>query len=156
ADFGADVIKIEHPRQGDGQRKLEPIKDGIPLWWKVMARNKRCITLDLSKPEGAALFKQLVRSADVGAENYRPGTFERWSLGYDGPRPATRGSVRRPPPGWGQPGPPRDRPAFARPAGGRRGLTTLSGERAGPPMTPGYPLGDLIAGIFGAFAIMTA
>ncbi|HLN82236.1 MAG TPA: CoA transferase, partial [Candidatus Binatia bacterium] len=76
ADFGADVIKIEHPKYGDGQRKLEPIKDGIPLWWKSVARNKRCITLDLGKPEGAALFKQLIKGKDVIVENYRPGTFE--------------------------------------------------------------------------------
>src|SRR5712691_11287463 len=68
ADFGADVIKIEHPKHGDGQRKLEPIKDGIPLWWKAIARNKRCITLDLSKPQGAAVFKDLTRNADVVAE----------------------------------------------------------------------------------------
>ncbi len=58
ADFGADVIKIEHPKYGDGQRKLEPIMNGIPLWWKSVARNKRCITLDLGKPEGAEIFKQ--------------------------------------------------------------------------------------------------
>ena len=61
ADFGADVIKIEHPKYGDGQRKLEPIMDGIPLWWKSVSRNKRCITLDLGKPEGAEIFKQLVK-----------------------------------------------------------------------------------------------
>ena len=61
ADFGAEVIKIEHPKYGDGQRKLEPIMDGIPLWWKSVSRNKRCITLDLGKPEGAEIFKQLIR-----------------------------------------------------------------------------------------------
>ena len=88
ADFGADVIKLEHPKFGDGERKLEPIKelpDGekVPLWWKNGARNKRCVTLDLSKAEGAALFKELVATADVVVENYRPGTFERWGLGYD-------------------------------------------------------------------------
>src|SRR5690348_440149 len=83
ADFGADVIKIEHPKNGDGQRKLEPIKDGIPLWWKTISRNKRCVSLDLSKPEGAAVFKDMVRKADVVVENYRPGTMERWGLGYE-------------------------------------------------------------------------
>ena len=76
ADLGADVIKIEHPEQGDGQRKLEPIKDGIPLWWKCISRNKRCVTINLSKPEGAEVFKDLVRGADVAMENYRPGTLE--------------------------------------------------------------------------------
>ena len=65
ADFGADVIKIEHPKYGDGQRKLEPIMSGIPLWWKSVSRNKRCVTLDLGKPEGAAVFKQLIKGKDA-------------------------------------------------------------------------------------------
>jgi succinyl-CoA---D-citramalate CoA-transferase len=156
ADFGADVIKIEHPRHGDGQRKLEPIKDGIPLWWKVMARNKRCITLDLSKPEGAELLKRLARTADVVAENYRPGTFERWGLGYEELKRANPRLILLRISGFGQTGPYRDRPGFGRTAEAMSGLTNLIGEPDGPPMTPGYPLGDLIAGLFGAFAIMTA
>jgi hypothetical protein len=78
ADFGADVIKIEHPKYGDGQRKLEPIKDGIPLWWKSVARNKRCITLDLGKPEGAALFKQLIKG--TGPEHSKGGASARRSF----------------------------------------------------------------------------
>ena len=81
ADFGADVIKIEHPKYGDGQRKLEPIMDGIPLWWKSVSRNKRCITLDLGKPEGGEIFKALIKGTDVIVENYRPGTLAR--LGFD-------------------------------------------------------------------------
>jgi succinyl-CoA--D-citramalate CoA-transferase len=76
ADMGADVIKIEHPIHGDGQRKLEPIFEGVPLWWKSISRNKRCITLDLGKPEGAAVFKDLVKGCDAVIENYRPGTLE--------------------------------------------------------------------------------
>ncbi len=156
ADFGADVIKIEHPKHGDGQRKLEPIKDGIPLWWKVMARNKRCVTLDLSKPEGAELFKQLVRTADVVAENYRPGTFERWGLSYEELKRVNPRLILLRISGFGQTGPYRDRPGFGRTAEAMSGLTNLIGEADGPPMTPGYPLGDLIAGLFGAFAIMTA
>jgi len=83
ADFGADVIKIEHPKYGDGQRKLEPIMDGIPLWWKSVSRNKRCITLDLGKAQGAEIFKQLIKGKDVIVENYRPGTFEKWGIGPD-------------------------------------------------------------------------
>ena len=83
ADFGADVIKIEHPKYGDGKRKLEPIMDGIPLWWKSVSRNKRCITLDLGKPEGGEIFRQIVKGQDVVVENYRPGTFEKWGIGPD-------------------------------------------------------------------------
>ena len=83
ADFGADVIKLELPGEGDSIRQWAPIKDGKSLWWKVIGRNKRLVTLKLSSPEGAALFKELVQEADVVIENYRPGTFERWGLGYD-------------------------------------------------------------------------
>jgi len=156
ADFGVDVIKLEHPRQGDGQRKLEPIKDGIPLWWKTIARNKRCITLDLSKPEGAGVFKDLVRGADAVVENYRPGTLERWGLGYDALKAINPRLVLLRISGFGQTGPYRDRPAFGRIAEAISGLTNLIGEPDGPPMSPGYPLGDLIAGLFGAFSLMMA
>ncbi|MCZ6451344.1 MAG: CoA transferase [Deltaproteobacteria bacterium] len=156
ADFGADVIKIEHPKDGDGQRKLEPIKDGIPLWWKTIARNKRCVTLNLSKPEGAAVFKDLVRPADVVAENYRPGTLERWGLGYDELKAVNSRIVLLRISGFGQTGPHRERPGFGRIAEAMSGLTNLIGEPEGPPMSPGYPLGDLVAGLFGAFAIMMA
>lgn len=156
ADFGADVIKIEHPKYGDGQRKLEPIKDGIPLWWKTIARNKRCVTLDLSKPEGAAVFKDLVRPADVVAENYRPGTLERWGLAYDELKAVNSRIILLRISGFGQTGPHRDRPGFGRIAEAMSGLTNLIGDPDGPPMSPGYPLGDLVAGLFGAFAIMMA
>lgn len=156
ADFGADVIKIEHPKMGDGQRKLEPIKDGIPLWWKSIARNKRCITLDLSKPEGAAIFKDLVPTADVVIENYRPGTFERWNIGYDVLKQVAPQLILLRISGFGQTGPFRDRPGFGRIAEALAGLSHLIGEPDGPPITPGYPLGDLIAGLFGAYSIMLA
>jgi len=156
ADFGADVIKIEHPKYGDGQRWLGPIKDGIPLWWKVIARNKRCITLNLSKPQGADLFKDLVRRADVVVENYRPGTFERWGIGYDVLRQVNSQLIFLRVSGYGQTGPYKNRPGFGRVAEAMGGLSNLIGEPDGPPMTPGYPLGDLISGIFGAYAVMVA
>lgn len=155
-DFGADVIKIEHPEYGDGQRKLEPIKDGVPLWWKAVARNKRCITLNLSKPEGAEVFKDLVRCSDVVAENYRPGTLERWGLGYEVLKDVSPQIILLRISGFGQTGPYRDRPGFGRTAEAMSGLTNLIGDPDGPPMSPGYPLGDLIAGLFGAFAAMIA
>ena len=82
ADFGADVIKVELPGVGDSMRHWAPVKDGLSLWWKVIGRNKRLITLTLSKPRGQELFRDLVKSADIIIENYRPGTFERWGLGY--------------------------------------------------------------------------
>jgi formyl-CoA transferase len=156
ADFGADVIKIEHPKNGDGQRKLEPIKDGIPLWWKTISRNKRCVSLDLSKPDGAAVFKDMVRKADVVVENYRPGTMERWGLGYEDLSKLAPHVIMLRISGFGQTGPYRDRPAFGRIAEAISGLTNLIGEPDGPPMSPGYPLGDLISGLFGAYSVMIA
>jgi len=156
ADFGADVIKIEHPKYGDGQRKLEPIKDGIPLWWKSVARNKRCITLDLGKPEGAAIFKQLIKGKDVIVENYRPGTFEKWGIGPEIIRNIDPRIILLRISGFGQTGPYKDRAGFGRVAEAMSGLTNLIGEPDGPPMSPGYPLGDLISGIFGSLSVMMA
>ena len=155
-DFGAEIIKIEHPVNGDGQRRLEPIKDGIPLWWKVTGRNKRCVTLNLSKPEGAAVFKDLVRVNDVVVENYRPGTFERWGIGYEELKANNEEIIMLRISGFGQTGPYRDRPGFGRIAEAMSGLTNLIGEPDGPPLSPGYPLGDLIAGLFGAMSVMIA
>jgi crotonobetainyl-CoA:carnitine CoA-transferase CaiB-like acyl-CoA transferase len=156
ADFGADVIKIEHPKYGDGQRKLEPIKDGIPLWWKSVARNKRCITLDLGKAEGAAIFKQLIKGKDVIVENYRPGTFEKWGIGPEIIRNIDPRIILLRISGFGQTGPYKDRAGFGRVAEAMSGLTNLIGEPDGPPMSPGYPLGDLISGIFGSLSVMMA
>lgn len=156
ADFGASVIKIEHPRLGDGQRRLEPIKDGVPLWWKVIARNKKCITLDLSKPDGAEVFKDLARHADVVVENYRPGTLERWGLSYQELSRVNPTIVLLRISGYGQTGPYRARPGFGRVAEAIGGLANLIGEPDGPPMTPGVPLGDFISGLFGAFSVMVA
>lgn len=156
ADLGADVIKIEHPVDGDGQRKLDPFKNDIPLWWKSIARNKRCVTLNLSKPEASGVFLDLVRTADVVMENFRPGTLERWGIGYDRIKAAAPNVIVLRISGFGQDGPYRDRPGFGRIAEAMSGLSHLIGERDGPPMSPGYPLGDLITGVFGAFSVMSA
>src|SRR5262245_13166811 len=82
ADFGAEVIKVEHPR-GDPVRDHGPQKDGVPLWWKVLNRNKRTLTLDLATPRGQELFRRLAKKSHVVVENFRPGTLERWGLAYD-------------------------------------------------------------------------
>src|SRR5262245_59386709 len=156
ADFGADVIKIEHPKYGDGQRKLEPILNGIPLWWKSVSRNKRCVTLDLGKPQGAEIFKQLIKGSDVIVENYRPGTFEKWGIGPDAIRSIDPRIILLRISGFGQTGHYKNRAGFGRVAEAMSGLTNLIGEPDGPPMSPGYPLGDLIAGIFGALSVMMA
>src|SRR5881396_2367171 len=82
-DFGAEVIKVEHPRLGDSLRALGAAKNDVPLWWKITNRNKKCVTLDLNTPEGQEILKQLVAEADVLTENFRPGTLERWGLGWE-------------------------------------------------------------------------
>jgi len=161
ADFGADVIKLEHPVYGDGERKLEPIitlpnGQTVSLWWKNGARNKRCITLNLSKPEGAAIFKELAATADVVVENYTPGTFERWGIGYEELKKVNPRLVMLRISGFGQTGPNRERGGFGRVAEAFAGLTNLIGEKDGPPMTPGIPLGDLITGLVGSWSIMVA
>jgi crotonobetainyl-CoA:carnitine CoA-transferase CaiB-like acyl-CoA transferase len=96
-DFGAEVVKVEHPR-GDPVRGHGAAKDGVPLWWKLLSRNKKAVTCDLGVPEGQDLFRRLVADADVVVENFRPGTLERWGLGYD--------VLSRDNPGWCSPGSP--------------------------------------------------
>lgn len=161
-DVGADVIKIEHPTMGDGERKLEPIKkldathETVPLWWKNGARNKRCVTLNLSKPEGQAIFKELVATADVVVENYTPGTFERWNIGYDELIKVNPKIILLRISGFGQTGPYRERGGFGRVAEAMGGLTNLIGEKGGAPMTPGIPLGDLVTGLLASWATMVA
>lgn len=155
-DFGADVLKVELPGSGDPCRAIPPHKEGKPLIWKVTNRNKRAVTLDLRKPEGVALFKRLLPRFDVLIENYRPGTLDKWGLDK-----ATLWSLA---PkltilrltGFGQTGPYRNYPGFARLFEAYSGLTYITGERNGPPLHPGYPIGDPIAGVFGAFSIVTA
>ena len=105
ADFGADVIKVEMPGIGDSMRHWAPLKEGQSLWWKVIGRNKRLITLTLSKPRGQELFRELVRDADIVIENYRPGTFERWGLSYAELAKVNPGLVMVRVSGFGQTGP---------------------------------------------------
>ena len=111
-DYGADVVKVEHPRHGDSMRGHGLDKDGIPLWWKMLSRNKRCVGLDLGQPRGAEVFRQLAAGADVVIENFRPGTLERWGLGYEILRAVNPGVVLVRVTGFGQEGPYAQRPAF--------------------------------------------
>ena len=155
-DFGAEVLKVEVPGVGDACRAIPPHRDGKPLIFKVTNRNKKAVTLDLRKPEGQALFKKLVPKFDVLVENYRPGTLDRWGLDKDTlwalqPRLTILRLT-----GFGQTGPYRGFPGFARLFEAYSGFTYITGERNGPPLHPGYPIGDPIAGIFGAFGVVTA
>jgi len=155
-DFGADVLKIELPGAGDPCRAMPPHKDGKPLIWKVTNRNKKAITLDLRKTEGCALFKRLVPRFDVLIENYRPGTLDKWGLD----KAALWGLAPKLTilrlTGFGQTGPYRNFAGFARLFEAYSGLTYITGRPDGPPLHPGYPIGDPIAGVFGAFSVVTA
>jgi formyl-CoA transferase len=156
ADFGADVIKVEHPSAGDPIRLLGWFDGDVPLWWKVDSRNKRCITLDLKQPEGQRILAQLVRDADVLVENFRPGTLERWNLGYDVLSEGNPGLVMIRVTGWGQDGPYSDRPGFGTLAEAISGWAHLNGFPENPPTLPPMGLGDAVTSVLGAFATMVA
>lgn len=154
-DFGADVVKIEHPR-GDSLRGLGWEKDGISLWWLFVNRNKRCVTLDLSKPEGQELLRELVAQSDVLIENFRPGTMERWGLGWEDLEAVNPGIVMVRVTGFGQDGPYRNRPGFGTLAEAMSGFAHLNGYPDGPPTLPPFALADGVAACVGAFATLMA
>ncbi|MGH7915514.1 MAG: CaiB/BaiF CoA transferase family protein [Candidatus Binataceae bacterium] len=158
ADFGAEVIKIEHPRLGDPLRKLgTPVEGGETLWWLNDARNKKAITLDFAKAEGAELFKKLVKQADVVIENFRPGTMEKWGLGYEQLRAVNPAIVMVRVTAFGQDGPYKDRPGFARIAHAFSGLAHLVGEPGGKPLVPGsMGLADYLSGIYALVGALLA
>ena len=155
-DFGADVIKIEHPSRGDGMRGHGLDKDGQPLWWKMISRNKRTLGLYLGDPDGARIFKQLARTADVIVENFRPGTLERWGLGYDVLSAQNPGLILLRVTGFGQRGPYAARPAFGTLVEAMSGFAHLTGQPDGPPTLPAFGLADSIAGVAGAAAVSMA
>ena len=158
SEFGAEVVKIEQPAGDPWRRYGTPsARADSSLAWLSEARNKRSITLDLRKPEGAALFRRLAAGADVVVENFRPGTMERWGLGYEALAGDNPGLVMLRVSGYGQDGPYRDRPGFARIAHAFGGLTHLAGFPGGPPVTPGSTsLGDYMTGMYGALGVLLA
>ena len=155
-DFGADVVKVEHPRKPDPARGHGPGKDGVGLWWKVLGRNKRTITLDLSTPDGAAVARQLVAGADVLIENFRPGTLERWGIGPDELLADNPGLVLARVSGFGQTGPYARRPGFGTLAEAMSGFAAATGEPDGPPTLPPFGLADSVAALATAFAVNLA
>ncbi len=155
ADFGADVIKVEHPR-GDGQRSMGWQRDGTSLMWTVLNRNKRCVTLDLHTTGGQDLFRRLAGTADILIENFRPGTLEKWGLGYDALARENPGIVLVRVTAFGQTGPWKDRPGFGTIAEAISGFANINGYPDGPPTLPPFALGDTVAGIFGVASAMFA
>jgi formyl-CoA transferase len=154
-DYGADVVKVEHPR-GDTLRSMGWNKDGVSLWWALVARNKRCITLKLSDPRGGELLKELVKDADVLIENFRPKTMERWGLGPDVLRELNPGLVMVRTTGFGQTGPYASMPGFGTLAESISGFAHINGWPDKPPALPPFALGDGIAALTGCFSVMFA
>lgn len=158
AEFGAEVIKIEQPGVGDSLRRLgTPSAAGDTYIWLSEARNKKSITLDLRQPEGAELFRQLAARADVVVENFRPGTMDAWGLGYAALAKVNPKLVMLSISAYGQTGPYRELPGFARIAHAFSGLAYLAGEPGRPPVVPGSTsLADYISGMFGAIGVLMA
>ena len=157
-EFGAEVLKVEQPGRGDDLRRLgTPAREGLSYWWLVESRNKKSITCNLRTPEGQALIKRLAADTDVVAENFRPGTMERWRLGWDDLRAVNPGLVMVRISAFGQTGPYRERPGFGRIAAAMSGISYLSGYPDRPPVTPGTPtIPDYLAGALGAFGALVA
>jgi crotonobetainyl-CoA:carnitine CoA-transferase CaiB-like acyl-CoA transferase len=156
ADFGADVVKLEHPRRPDPARGHGPAKDGAGLWFKALSRSKRHVTLDLSRPDGQALFLRLAEGADVMVENFRPGTLERWNVGWEELSRTNPRLVLARVTGFGQDGPYAHRPGFGTLAEAMSGFAALNGEPEGPPLLPPLALADGVAALATAFAILAA
>ena len=155
-DFGADVVKIEHPSRPDPARGHGASKDGIGLWFKTLSRNKRLITLSLVTPEGRDLFLRLVERSDVVIENFRPGTLERWRLGPDELFAVNPRVVIARVSGFGQTGPYASRPGFGTLAEAMSGFAVLNGEPDDPPLLPPLALADGVTALATAFAVLAA
>lgn len=154
-DFGADVIKVEHPK-GDPLRSYGPMCDDFSLAWKVVNRNKKSILLDLHEPGDRDAFLRLSGHADVVIENFRPGTLEKWGLGADVLTARNPRLVLTRVTAFGQDGPYADRPGFGTLAEAMSGLAAMSGEADGPPLLPAFPLGDAVAGLNAVCAVLMA
>ncbi|MGS0896346.1 CaiB/BaiF CoA transferase family protein [Burkholderia stagnalis] len=158
ADFGAEVVKVEQPGTGDSLRQFGTVTEcGDSLVWLSESRNKKTVTLDLRKPAGADVFRKLVAQSDVVLENFRPGTLERWGLGFDALSEINPRLIMLRISAYGQTGPKRDEPGFARIAHAFAGLSWLAGERDGPPVVPGSTsMADYVSGMWGAIGVLTA
>ena len=156
AEFGAEVIKVEDPKVGDAQRHFAEAIDGEGVGFAFMARNKKCITVDLRVPEGQELFKRIIPFADVVIENFRVGTLAGWNLGYDQLSKINPRIIMSHVSGYGQYGPYKDRPAFDRIATAFSGQDFITGFPDKPPTRPGGALADYITGLFGTVGVMFA
>jgi len=153
ADHGAAVVKLELPDGSDALRGLQPVKEGVPLWWKVANRGKRGITLDVRKPRGREIFLSMLPRFDVLVENFRTGSMDRWGLDIATLHAVNPRLIVVRLTGFGQTGPYKSRPGYARIFEAMSGFTNLTGEAGGPPLHSNFPVGDAVAGLFCAFSI---
>jgi crotonobetainyl-CoA:carnitine CoA-transferase CaiB-like acyl-CoA transferase len=156
AGFGAEVIKIEKPKTGDPLRQWRKIHQGTSLWWLSMARNKKSITLDMTKPQGQEIAKRLAAKVDILIENFKPGTMEKWGMGYEDLKAINKGIIMVRVSGYGQTGPYSTRPGFANVAEGFGGMRYTSGDPDRPPVRTGTSIGDTLAGLHAALGALTA
>ena len=156
ADFGAEVIKVEAPGLGDPLRKWRMLHEGTSVWWQAQSRNKQSICLDLRVKEGQAIARKLALEADVVIENFRPGTLEKWGLGWEELHQANPKLIMLRISGYGQDGPRRDEPGFAAIGEAMAGLRYITGHPNEVPVRAGVSLGDTIAGLHGALGVLLA
>jgi formyl-CoA transferase len=156
ADFGAEIIKVEAPGEGDPLRKWRMLHEGTSVWWQAQSRNKESICLDLRLPEGQAIARSLALEADILVENFRPGTLEKWGLGWEELHRLNPRLIMLRISGYGQDGPRRDEPGFAAIGEAMAGLRYITGEPDGVPVRAGISLGDTIAGLHGALGVLLA
>ena len=156
ADFGAEVIKVEAPDSGDPLRKWRMLKDGTSVWWQVQSRNKRSLALDLRKPEGQSIVRQLALEADVLIENFRPGAMEAWGLAPNDLIAQNSKLIVLRISGYGQTGPYRNRPGFGVIGEAMGGLRHLTAEPGRVPVRVGVSIGDTLSALHGVIGILLA
>lgn len=155
-EFGAEVIKVEEPTNGDPLRNWRVIHNGTSLWWYVHARNKKSITLNLREKEGQETVKELAKDADVVIENFRPGTLERWGIGYEDLKKVNPSIILTQISGYGQTGPYKDKVGFGSVAESMGGLRYLTGFPDRPPVRVGLAIGDSVAALYAVIGTLMA
>ena len=156
AGFGADVIKIEKTKTGDPLRVWRKLHKGSSLWWLSMGRNKKSVTLDMTNPKGQEIAKRLAAKVDILLENFKPGTMEKWGMGYENLKAINKGIIMVRVSGYGQTGPFASRPGYANVAEGFGGIRYISGYPDRPPVRTGLSIGDTLSGLHAAFGALAA
>jgi formyl-CoA transferase len=156
AEFGAEVIKIEAPGEGDPLRNWRKLHMGTSLWWLVQARNKKSVTVNLRHADGQEIVRRLAQNCDIVVENFRPGALEKWGLGYDRLSAGNPGLIMVRLSGYGQTGPYRDQPGFGAIGEAMGGIRFVTGYPDRPPVRAGISLGDSIAALYGVIGVLMA